>query len=401
MTIQTAANIKVVIARESVTGTAAATNATARQIRLTGSQGLELKRANIISNEKRDDGNRGMARLGGKTVDGSYNTELYVGGETSMLLEAILRSTWVTTSVIGFASMTTVAIGTNELVAAGGDWIGSQGLRVGDVFTVSGTSVSGNNNTRAQITALTSLTISVAAGSFTTLAAASTGTITRLRKLAQGSTPTRYTHTIEQYEEDSDLSELFLGCRLVGYRLSMRPGQMVTVTPTFMGMDRTILATSTSPYFSGPTVTTGLSLVADDAVILKSGVAVTTFTGFDLDFQITAGGQPVLGSFVSPDIFDNDLGVTGSITGLRSDFANLTLFDAETEFDIGIRLIEPGTAPKPCIGIYVPRVIIGSLSAPVGGDDGAKVETLGLIIGPKVAATGYDAGVATFFSSTE
>lgn len=401
MTIQTAANVKVVIARESVTGTAAATNATARQVRITSSQGMEIKRANIVSNEKRDDGNKGMARLGGKMVDGSFNTELYVGGDTTMLLEAIMRSAWVTTSVIGFASLTTVAIGTNQLVAAAGDWIGGQGLRVGDVFTVSGTTVSGNNNTRAQITALTSLTISVAAGSFTTLAATATGTITRLRKLAQGSTPTRYSHTIEQYEEDADLSELFVGCRLVGYRISMRPGQMVTITPTFMGMDRTILTTSTSPWFSGPTVTTGLSLVADDAQILKSGVAVATFTGFDLNFQITAAGQSVLASFVSPDIFDNDLAVDASITALRSDFANLTLFDNETEYDLGIVLIEPATAPKPCIGIYVPRVKIGALSAPVGGDDGAKIETLGLIVGPKVAATGYDAGVATFFSSVE
>jgi hypothetical protein len=139
--------------------------------------------------------------------------------------------------------------------------------------------------------------------------------------------------------------------------------------------------------------------VADDSSILKSGTAVSIFTGFDLRFDIAAKGEPVIGSFVTPDIFDNDLSVSGTITGLRSDFANLTLFDAETEFEIMILLQEPATAPKPCIGLYLPRVKIAGLSAPAGGGDGAKIETLTLMVGPKVAATGYDGSVATFSSS--
>jgi hypothetical protein len=177
---------------------------------------------------------------------------------------------------------------------------------------------------------------------------------------------------------------------------------MVTAGFTFMGMDRTALTTATSPWFTAqPATTTGLSLVADDSSILKAGVAVATFTGFDLNFTIAAAGAAVIGSFVSPDIFDNDLSVTGTITGLRSDFSQLTLYDAETEFDVCIVLTEPTTAPKPTFGLYLPRVKIGGLSAPLGGDDGAQVETLTLIVGPKVAATGYDATVASISQSTE
>lgn len=195
------------------------------------------------------------------------------------------------------------------------------------------------------------------------------------------------------------MSELFLGCRVVGVSLSFRPNQMATATYTLMGMDRTALATGTSPYFTSPTLTTNLGLIADDASIRYNGADVATFTGFDLDFQITAAGEPVIGSFVSPDIFDNDLNVTGSITGLREDFSNLTLYDAETEFELSILLQELEDAPKSCLSIFLPRVKLSGLSAPVGGGDGAKIETLQLMIGPKASATGYDSGIAVIASS--
>jgi hypothetical protein len=398
MSYQTAANILVAVHRESTTGTAA-TATGASVVRLINSQGLELKRAQIQSEEKRADAVKPMGRLGGKSVDGTINAELTVGGATDIFLEAIMRSAWATATSIGFATMTTVAIGTNYLTAAGGDWVGTQGLRVGDVFKVSGTTVSADNNINVPIIALTSVTITVPSGTFATLTASATGTLTRLKRVVTAASPTRYSHTIEQNNTDIDLSELFVGCRLTGMTWSLKPGQNVQASYTFMGMDRTALATGTSPYFTSPTTTTGLSLVADDSSILKSGTAVSTFTGFDLRFDIAAKGEPVIGSFVTPDIFDNDLSVSGTITGLRSDFANLTLFDAETEFEIMILLQEPATAPKPCIGLYLPRVKIAGLSAPAGGGDGAKIETLTLMVGPKVAATGYDGSVATFSSS--
>jgi len=284
------------------------------------------------------------------------------------------------------------------VVATAGSWL-TQGIRTGDVFRLSGTTEAANHNLNKIATAVTTLTISVATGSFTAKATEATGTVTVLRKVANATTPTRYSHTIEQYDEDVDLSELFLGCRLTGMRLSFRPGQMATAQYTFMGMDRTALTTGTSPWFTSPTLTTGLGLVADDSSIRYNGKTVATFTGFDLDFQISAAGQPVIGSFISPDIFDNDTTVTGSVSGVREDFANLTLFDAETEFEMSILLEEPNGPPKDCIAIFLPRVKISGLSAPAGGSDGAKIETLQLMVGPKVAATGFNAGVCTISTS--
>jgi hypothetical protein len=396
MTYQTAGNILVAIRAETTTGVEATVTG-AQQMRIIGSPGLELKRAQIQSTEKRDDGLRSMGRLGGKSVDGSYNAEITVGGATDTLLEAIMRSTWATATAISFASVTTITCGSNEVVGAG-DWV-AQGIRVGDIFTLSNYSTAANNAVNARVVAITSGTLSVPAATFTAGAADAAGTLTVLKKVKHATTPTRRTFTVEQYDQDTDLSEIFIGCRVVGVNLSFRPGQMATVQYTFMGLDRDALATGTSPYFTSPTLTTGLGLIADDSSIRKNGADITTFTGFDLNFQITAAGEPVIGSFVSPDIFDNDCDITGTITGLRSDFANLTLFDAETEFEVSILLQEPSGSPKGCLAIFLPRVKIAQLSAPVGGGDGAKIETLGLMVGPKTAATGYDGTAATISSS--
>ena len=399
MTYQTGSNVLVALRAESTTGVAA-TVTSAEQIRITDSPGLELRRAVIQSQEKRDDGNTSMGRLGGKSVDGSFNLELTVGGALNTMMGAVMRTTWATSTAITFVTLTAVTFATDAVESSAGDFL-AEGIKIGDIFTISGSDTAANNSLNSQVIAITSGTLSVPASTFTAAATADTsGTLTVRRKLAQATQPTRSSYSVEQYDQDTDLSELFLGCRVVGMRLSFRPGAMATATFTMLGMDRTALATGTSPYFTTPTVTTGLGLIADDSSIRYNGAAVADFTGFDLDFQITAAGEPVIGSFVTPDIFDNDLAVSGSITGLRDDFSNLTLYDAETEFEVSILLQEPGSTPKNCLSIFLPRTKLSALSAPVGGGDGAKVETLALMVGPKVSATGYDAGMATISTST-
>jgi hypothetical protein len=233
------------------------------------------------------------------------------------------------------------------------------------------------------------------------LAATATGTITRLRKVVNGTSPTRMSYTVEQYDGDTDLSELFLGCRVIGLKWSIKPNSMVTVTPSFLGLDRTILTTGTSPWFTSPTLSTSLPLIAEDMAIYQSGTLVSVFTSADLDMTIAAKPEPVIGSLVSPDVFDNDLAMSGTITGLRSDFSNLTSFDAETEFDIQFLFKEPVSAGTPvaCLGLYIPRVKLASISAPVGGGDGAKTETKQLMFGPKTAATGYDGTLVSISQS--
>ena len=400
MTWQTAGNILVALKAETSTGVAVGTVTGAAQLRINDSPGLKLNRAVVQSEENRADGLRTMGRLGYKTVDGSYNCELSPGGATDILLEAVMRSTWATSTAIGFSSMTGIVFGTNEVVASVGDWVGTEGIRVGDIFRITGHDVTANLNLNKRVKTATSLSLTTTSLSFTIDAsAATTGTLTVLRKLVSAATPTRRSFNVEQYDTDIDLTELFLGCRCVGFNLSCKPGAMAQVSYSFLGMDRSALADGASPFFASPSLTTSLGMIADDSTILKDGVAVTSFNGFDLNFSLAAAGEPVIGSLTTPDIFDNDLTVTGSISGLREDFTYIDLYDDETEFSLSILLEEAETDPDSCLGIYLPRVKIQALSAPVGGGDGAKIETRELMIGPKAAATGHDGTIVAFHSS--
>lgn len=398
---QSASNVMVAIKRETATGVAPVDPTGAFRLPLTDSPGLELARNPIVSNIQRADLVTPMGRLGGKSITGSYNGEAIVGGALDLLLESIMRcvatpAVAITEATAGLTSITTTQ---NTIVASAGSWI-TAGVRVGDVITLTDHASAENNGLRLRVTQVTATTITVAGNPLTANAAPDSAfQMEILKKMTNPAVPVRYTHAIEQYDVDIDESELFLGCRLIGLDLSFKPDSPATYVATFHGLDRTLYQSGTSPFYVTPTEASGLSLIADDSAIRYDGTDVGTFTSFDLKFQIAAGGVSVIGSVVGPDVFDNRLTVSGSVSGLRSGFANLTRFDAETEFELSILLSEPNTTPVSCLGIYLPRVKIGKLAAPAFGGDGAKIETLELMVGPQTAGSGVDATTVAIHSS--
>jgi hypothetical protein len=403
MANQTAANVLAAIKRElsATPGVAAAGGAGAMQMRLTDSPGLTLNRGVIQSNERRPDGMRPMGHLGGKSVGGSYNCELTSGGFIDSLLEAMMRTTWSAVLNINAAAMSAATFTTtaNTLVASAGSFI-TLGIKVGDLVSLTADpSVAGNVGIRLRVTNVTATVLTFAGTPLTANAVARAITAVRHKKLTTVGTPVRYSYSIDQYDEDIDQTQLFLGCRLVGMSISFRPNAMATASFTFMGMDHTILATAASPYFTSPTVTTGLALVADDSAIRFNGVDVVKFTGLDLNFQIAAAGQPVIGSVVSPDVFDNDMTVTGSISGIREDLAKLSLYEAETEFELSVVLQEPLASQPPALAIYLPRVKLSSAEAAFLGGDGPKIETFNLMVGPHAGSTIIDASAVNILST--
>ena len=406
-TIQNSPDVSVRVVRESVTGTAPAVGTTpCHTLRLVGnSPGLNLKRAPAKSGEMRADRFAQSSRLGFKTVDGSYNLEGTVGGAVDMLLEAIMRSTWAA-SALKFtcdagAAHTSLAFTANTVTLAGTDtFTTTHGIKVGDVFRCGavGATIDNINCMVASIDG-TGKIITTVGSPLAVVGADTNATFTLLKKVIASATPTRYSHTFEQYAQDVDLSKNFVGCRVTGIKLAGKPGAPVTMSVTIQGMDRTLLVTGTSPYFTTPTTTTGLTLMVDDSAIWVNGATAAYVTGFDLDFAINAKGEPVIGSAVSPDIFDGICSVTGTMTGMVTSAGNEILYDAETTFEVGLLLQEPGAVPRGCLGFYFGQVKIMDLSAPVGVDVGPQIETMKVEMQPKVAATGYDAGVGNICSS--
>ena len=396
MALQTGSNYVVNYKVEVTEGTAATGGAaTGERLRTLASPGLKLARSGIMSAEKRNDANKSMMRLGGKSVAGSYVFELSQGSFDT-LIEAAMRSTWATTVAItqATASLASITTTTSTIVASAGSWL-TAGVRQGDVVRLTSHSTAANNSINLNVTAVTALTLTVQ-GTPLTLDAApdSSFTLTIAKKIVQATTPTRRTFTVEQYLEDMDLSEQFLGCRVVSLGLEFKPNSMVTATVGWIGLNRTALATGTSPFFTSPTEYTSINLVADDASIRYNGTVVTTLTGWSVNFAIDATTEPVIGSLVPPGSYDNDMTVTGSCSGLVSDFSDLTLYDAETEFSMNIMLVEPESEPKSFVNFHFPRVKITDIDAPLGSES-AYVQTRQLFFGPAVATTSLDAGVCS------
>lgn len=386
-TYQTGRNILVAYKSEGATFNVAPAAAGATRFRPNPSPGLNLAKAEIPPGEIRSDGQTSMVRYGSKSVAGGYVADISVGTFDS-LLEAALRGTWTAAVAITQATMTSITTGANTIVAAAGSWI-TQGVRVGDVVRLTLHSTAANNNRNLRVTGVTALTITVAETLTVDAVADATFTLTVSKKLFQAATPVRRSFTFEEYDADVDLTEQVTGARVSSLKISGQPDGMCIVEFGIVGADLTPLGTGASPFFTAPTLSTSSALTLVDATIRYAGADIATLTSFEVMLDLTAKTLPVIGSTVTPDVFENPAAMSGSISGVRSDFTNLTRFTAETELELHVLMVQPEAEPKGFISAFLPRIKLGGVGKSFGGD-GAMIETMPFRVGPKEATTGYD-----------
>jgi len=400
MALQTGKNILVAYKAETTFNTPPAVVTGANQFRPNAGSGLKLARATIKPGEIRSDGKTPMGRLGSKSVTGSYPADISVG-TFDPLLEAVMRSTWVaatavTAATAGLTSIKT-ATGPNTITATAGSWI-TAGVKVGDVVRLTASSTAGNNNKNLRVTGVTALVLTVAETLVVNATADATFSLQIAKKLIQGTTPVRRSFTFEEYDADIDQSEQATGVRVSSLKLSGQPDGMAVVEFGLVGADLVPLATSASPFYTAPVLSTSIGLTFVDAVIRLNGVDVATPTAFDLTLDMTAKGQPGL-YIVTPDVFENNAELSGSISLLRADLSNLTNFTSETEFELHLLLTAPGVEPKDFISIFIPRVKLTGVDKTIGSD-GAMVTALPFMTGTKGAGiSGYDDSMLTILTS--
>ena len=398
MPLQTGRNYNVNFRAEVTEGTLIGGGAAVgERLRTLASPGLKLSRGQIQSAEVRNDANKSMMRLGSKSVEGSYVAEWNLASFDT-LVEALLRSTWVSPVAITFdggGALTSLTVNSSsQITFAGSTSPATAGLRVGDVFRLTNMSNAANNSVNCRVLSIAGSVVNLLGTPLTTQTADTACTLTIGKKLIQAATPTRRTFSVEQNLEDADYSELFVGVRVVSLSLTLQPNNMVQATFGFVGMDRTVVSGASAPYFTSPTEYTTINLVADDSAIMHNGAVFARMTGWTINLTIDAASQPVIGSVIPAGTFDNDLTAGATCSVVFDDVADLTLFDAETEHEMSILLVEPEAEPKSYYSLFFPRVKIGDIETPLGGD-AAMIRSKTLSFGPKVAATGYDAGVVT------
>lgn len=368
----------------------------AKRFRLNPSGGLEHTRATIRPNEIRRDLKSSMGRLGSRGVTGGYVADFSIG-TFDELLEALLRGTWTAATPITFATMTSLTTGANTIIAAGGDWR-TQGIRVGQVIRGTGFPDAGNNDKNLRVTGVTASTITVAETLIVNGAGDATGTITIQKRLIQPAAPVRRSFTWEQYYADIDESEVYTGARISSMRIAGGPDTMATLDFGIVAADMQVKSAGAAPYFTDPTLSSTIGLTLADAVLRYAGADVVDLTGFDLTIDNRQGGLAVVGSNVTPDVFDNAAQVAGTLTGARRDLLNVSRYLAETELELHALLVEPDVEPKDFFSLFIPRIKLTGVSRPLG-DEGAMIETRPFMVGAKDAVTGYDDTMIQFATS--
>jgi hypothetical protein len=330
-----------------------------------------------------------MGRYGSGIVGGSYVADLSVGTFDN-LFEAFMRGTWVASASINFSSVTSITIANqNQIVGISSSWI-TLGVRVGDIIRLTGQAQAGNNNINLRVVSVTATIITVAGTPLINDASAdTTGTVVIGKKLVNPATPVRRSFYFEEYFQDIDQTEAFGGCRIAGMKITGQPDGMAIVEFAIVGASQSALAGGASPFYSAPTLTTTIGLTFADAVIRYAGTDIAVATAFELNMTNNAQGQAVLGSAVTPDVFDGMLSANANISLVRQDLQNVSRYLAETEVEMQLLLTEPEAEPKDYISIFIPRMKLG----PIGknfAQQGAFIETIPMMIGKKEGVTGYD-----------
>lgn len=398
MPMQTGKNVSIRYKIETTFNTPPVVVTGANVFRPNAGSGLALSKQEVKSGEIRSDLKTTMSRMGSKEVKGSYTGDLSVA-TFDPLFQAVMRGAWTTILNASQTDFTSVTQTANSIVGSSGSFV-TKGFMIGDVIQINVTGGPAANNSRnLRITSVAAGTLGIAETLIVDATARTTFTITRTKKLIQPAVPVRSSFTFESYLQDLGISEQYTGCRISSMKMSGKPNGMVTVEFGIVGANLNPLTGGASPFYTTPTLTVSVALVMADATLRFNGADVINLTSFDLSLDNKASTLPVVGSLVTPDVFDNAAEVTGTISAVRQDFSNLSAFTGETELSFQALLVEPTSEPKNFVSVFIPRLKLTGTTAPFG-QDGAMIETLPFTVGDKGAGiTGYDDTMITIQTS--
>lgn len=188
---------------------------------------------------------------------------------------------------------------------------------------------------------------------------------------------TRRSYTVETREADIAQSILSKGGRFGGFRLNGAPDEPATMTYPFMFIKQSAPA-SGAAFYTAPTLTTTEMMVATDAAITIDGSPVLDLTAFDLTVNNGLSVAKVVGSPYSPDVYEGNFSVSGTLSALRSSAARQTAYLAGTPFELSITFADPvGNTME----FLWPNLLMTDFNLPLGND------------GPAVASINVRGGV--------
>lgn len=389
MTLQTGSGLTIAYKKEVTFGTLPANDSSAKVLRRV-KFGIALKKDAIRSAEIRKDVQRTAPRHAMRKVDGPVDGELSPGTYADFIGSALRRDFAAVSSLSALTNVTASATAP-QFVRASGSWI-TDGLRVGMTIRMTGWTTTGtnNNSTNFTITALTATDMTVsetvaAKASGDSVVVAIPGKVTYIPLTSH----TNDSYSFEQWASDAAESRRFVGCRVGGLDFNMPPNDKVSLSVPFVGQNR-VTPTPSSQYFTSATAAgttqmqTGLS-----GSLWVNGTAVAILTAFSLKTTNNLDTKGVVGSNITPDVFQKPIDVTGSFSVLWQSGTFDGYFDLETSVPIVVQLRDTTAATSDVINIALPICKISGGDVP--DDEGAIVQSFEFTASVGAGSSGYEA----------
>jgi hypothetical protein len=165
------------------------------------------------------------------------------------------------------------------------------------------------------------------------------GTVTPVGKRLKCGT-TLKTYSIEQYFADLVQYRLFLGVAVNELALKIQPKAIAEATFTLLG--QTSLPFQGSQFAASySTASTNAPLDGFSGGLWEAGVASSLVTGLDIKLANGRTVEGVLGSRVTPAIFEGRANITGSATVFFQDPTLYNKFVNETQSSIDVLMVDP------------------------------------------------------------
>lgn len=352
--------------------------ATGAQILRRVSSGLTLSKDTFQSAEIRSDRQIADFRHGTKRVQGP------VDGELSPLtygdwFEAALRGTWAAAVTASQSDFTSVSAdnATSKFVFGGGNPV-SKGYRVGMVIRFTNLSDTDNNAKNFVIISFggsnnREVTVYPAPDTMTADSAFTMTSAGQSLKVPASSHVSRKV-AVEIYNEEVDVARLFTENRVSGFNVQLPASGMSTVTFNVMGRNMAIYESGSAPFFTSPTAetTTGI-LAAVNGLLRVSGSSVAVVTAANIQLDLSASSDPVVGSNLVPEIFLGRANVTGQLTAFFDNPDLIEDFINETEIELLIYLTTTNDANSPAMVFYLPRIKLGGADLQTQGEGGQSI----------------------------
>lgn len=312
-------------------------------------------------------------------VEGSINGELSPGTYFDFI-EAAHRDTAAAFVAKSEADYTTIVAdnATAKLTLGGGAPV-TDGLRVGDIITLSGCSVAANNRnflilafggtSNREITVYPAPTDMTADSAF------------GLARAGLASMPPSSSHVkrkvfFERYNTDLDLSRLYEECRVTGYRLNVPAEGNATFETMVMGRQRNTVSAGSAPFFGSPTAETSTDVVNSlEGVIYLNGSRIGLITSLSLSASLSADAPSVLGQTFPPDVLLGTIDITGELGFLLDDGDTAaTIFENETEVGLVAVLTTGAFASGSAISIHLPRIKLNTADENAQGEGSQQVQ---------------------------